>query len=86
VLLKDSFERQKRCSHASLKSTALRTLGHTKITRACTNRDTGGSLRTSGSTFFTVRVTEHWHRLLREAVESSSLEILKSCLGMVLVK
>ena len=30
--------------------------------------------------FFTVRVTEHWHRLPREAVESP-LEILKCCLG-----
>jgi len=29
-------------------------------------------------------VTEHWHRLLREVVESPSLEILKNCLGMVL--
>ena len=25
--------------------------------------------------FFTVRVTKHWHRLLREVVGSSSLEI-----------
>ena len=33
--------------------------------------------------FFTVRVTEHWHRLLREAVESSLLEILKSHLDTV---
>ncbi|KAK4825931.1 hypothetical protein QYF61_003426 [Mycteria americana] len=34
--------------------------------------------------FFTVRVTEHWHVFSREAVESPSLEILKSCLDMVL--
>ncbi|KAK4814469.1 LOW QUALITY PROTEIN: hypothetical protein QYF61_018987 [Mycteria americana] len=34
--------------------------------------------------FFTVRVTEHWHRLPREVVEPPSLEILKSCLDMVL--
>ncbi|KAK4826429.1 hypothetical protein QYF61_008962, partial [Mycteria americana] len=34
--------------------------------------------------FFTVRVTEHWHRLLREAVESPSLETFKSCLDTVL--
>jgi len=36
-----------------------------------------------GKCFFTVRVTEHWHRLPRDAVESLSLEILKSFLDMV---
>jgi len=30
------------------------------------------------------RVTEHWHRMLREVVESPSLEIFESCLDMVL--
>ncbi|KFV82909.1 hypothetical protein N308_04394, partial [Struthio camelus australis] len=34
--------------------------------------------------FLTVRVTEHWHRLPREAVESPSLEIFKSHLGVIL--
>ena len=34
--------------------------------------------------FFTVRVTEHWHRLLRKVVESPSSEILKDHLDMVM--
>ena len=34
--------------------------------------------------FFTVMVTEHWHRLPREIVESPSSEILKSHLDTVL--
>jgi len=34
----------------------------------------------------TVRVTESWHRLPREVVESPSLEIFKSHLDMILYK
>ena len=34
--------------------------------------------------FFTVRVTEHWNKLLREAVESPSLEIFKIHLDVIL--
>ena len=34
--------------------------------------------------YCTVRVTEHWHRLPREVVESPFFEIFKSHLDMVL--
>jgi len=34
--------------------------------------------------FFTLRVTEHWNRLPREAVDSPSLEIFKTRLDKVL--
>ncbi|KFV79884.1 hypothetical protein N308_05341, partial [Struthio camelus australis] len=34
--------------------------------------------------FFPVRVTEHWNRLPREAVEAPSLEIFKTHLDVIL--
>ena len=34
--------------------------------------------------FFTVRVMEHWDRVPREAVESPSMEIFKTCLNAYL--
>lgn len=49
-----------------------------------TNWNTGISLWTSGNPFIIVWVTEHWHKLPREFLESPSLESLKSHLGMVL--
>lgn len=36
--------------------------------------------------FSMVRLTVHWHRLLREVMESPSSEIVKSCLNTVLGK
>ena len=45
---------------------------------------TGTNWNTEGSLWTSVRVTKPWHRLPREAVESPSLEILKSCLNNVL--
>jgi len=50
-----------------------------------TNLTAGGFISTSGNTFFTMRVTEHWYRLPTEAVDSPSLETPKSHLDMVLV-
>jgi len=44
----------------------------------------GGLSLNIGRYFFTVKVTEHWHRLLRKVVESPSLEIFKSYLHTVL--
>ena len=41
-------------------------------------------LNTRKDFFITVRVTKHWHRLLREVVESLFLEILKSHLDTIL--
>lgn len=32
----------------------------------------------------TVRVTEHWHSFVTEAMESPSLKVFKSCLDMAL--
>lgn len=44
---------------------------------------TMGSSQNREDTLFTVIFTEHWHSLPRGAGECPSLEILKSCLSMV---
>jgi len=36
--------------------------------------------------FLTVMLTDHWNRLPREAVESPSLQIFKTCLDAYLCK
>lgn len=50
-----------------------------------TNWNRGGGIWTSGNAA-TVRITKHWQRSPREAVESPSLEIIKSHLDTLLNK
>lgn len=59
------------------------------IEEMATNWNTGDSVLTSENTFllfFSVQVTKKWHGLPKGVVESSSLEIFKSCLDMILCK
>jgi len=45
---------------------------------------TASRKKDQGKNFFTLRVTKHWNRLPREAVESPSLEIFETRLDKVL--
>jgi len=49
-----------------------------------TNRNIGRFYTNMRNNFLTLRMTEHWNRLPREAVESPSLEIFKTNLDAFL--
>jgi len=53
-----------------------------KFCIACSDRTIGNGHKPKH--FFTVGVTEHWHRMPRQAVESPSLEIFRGHLDVVL--
>lgn len=50
----------------------------------CNNTRCNGQNQNIRKLFLTVRVAKHWNKLPRKAVDFLSLEILKSCLYMVL--
>jgi len=41
-------------------------------------------IKANFDSFFSMTVTKHWHKLPREVMESPVLEMLKSCVDVVL--
>lgn len=55
-------------------SSRLQAIGQEEVASRCARRDLDWIL---GKNFFTERITKHWNRLFREAVEFPSLEVFK---------
>jgi len=70
--------------HAEL-TPSIRALGLSQFTSLfCGARASSLGAGDTRKNFFTQRVVKHWHRLLRDVVESPSLEISKRRVDVVL--